>query len=62
MIDSFIRPESRITEVLRINSHIGGINELEFGYSQLSEIHSAPFEKESYLKSTNPIYVRMIKL
>jgi hypothetical protein len=38
MIESLVRPESWITEVLRINSPIGGINELEFGYSLLSEI------------------------
>jgi len=38
MIESFVRPESWITEVLRINSHIGRITELEFGYSPLSEI------------------------
>lgn len=38
MIESFVRPELWITEVLRINSHIRGINELEFGYAQLNEI------------------------
>jgi hypothetical protein len=38
MIESFVRPESWITEVLRINSHFGGINELEFVYSLLNEI------------------------
>ena len=38
MIESFFRPESWTTEVLRINSSIGGINELEFGYSLLGDI------------------------
>jgi hypothetical protein len=38
MSESFVRSESGINEVLRINSHIGGINELEFGYSQLVEM------------------------
>jgi hypothetical protein len=38
MIKGLVRPESWINEVLRINSHIGGINELEFGYSPLCEI------------------------
>jgi len=40
MIESFVRPESWINEVLRINLLIGGINEFEFGYSQLSAIAS----------------------
>jgi hypothetical protein len=34
MTESLVRPESWISEVLRINLHFGGINELEFGYSQ----------------------------
>ena len=38
MTESLVRPESWISEVLRINSHFGGINELEFGYSQLYSI------------------------
>jgi hypothetical protein len=37
MIESLVRPESRINEVFRINSHFGGINEPEFGYSLLGE-------------------------
>jgi len=45
MVSRIVRQESWITEVLRINSHFGGINELEFGYSQLYEIAS-PFEKQ----------------
>ncbi len=40
MTESLVRPESWISEVLRINSHFGGINELEFGYSQLYAIVS----------------------
>jgi len=35
---AWFAPASWITKVLRINSHIEGINELEFGYSQLGEI------------------------
>ncbi len=38
MIESFVRPESWINEVLRINSYFGRINEIEFGYPQLGEI------------------------
>ncbi|MFZ2071679.1 MAG: hypothetical protein WAV32_08835 [Halobacteriota archaeon] len=38
MIESFIRPESWINEVLRINSLFRGLNELEFGYSPLGDI------------------------
>jgi hypothetical protein len=38
MVESLVRPESWINEVLRINSYIGRITELEFGYSQLAEI------------------------
>ena len=38
MIESFVRSESWITEVLRINSYIGGINEVKFGYLLLYEI------------------------
>lgn len=37
MIESFVRPESWINEVLRINSYFGRINEIEFGYPQLDE-------------------------
>ena len=48
MTESLVRPESWISEVLRINSHFGGINELEFGYSQLCAIK---FEKFLDLKS-----------
>ena len=38
MTESLGRPELWISEVLRINSHFGGIHEPEFGYSQLSSI------------------------
>ena len=38
MTESLGRPESWISEVLRIDSHFGGINELEFGYSRLYSI------------------------
>jgi hypothetical protein len=38
MIKGLVRQESWINEVLRINSRIGGINELEFVYSPLSAI------------------------
>lgn len=38
MIESFVRPESWINEVLRINSYFGRINEIEFGYPQLYAI------------------------
>jgi hypothetical protein len=38
MIESLVRPESWINEVLRINSHFRGINEVEFGYSLLADI------------------------
>jgi len=49
MISRIVRPESWITEVLRINSHFGGINELEFGYSQLCLI-ARIFAKDFYKK------------
>ena len=35
-----VRLELWINEVLRIISHFGGINEIEFGYSTLYEIVS----------------------
>ncbi len=38
MIKRLFRPESRITEVVRINSSFRKITELEFGYSRLAEI------------------------
>ncbi len=38
MIESFVRPESWINEVLRINSCFGRINEIDFGYPQLCEM------------------------
>lgn len=33
--------ESKINEMVRINSYIGGMNELEFGYLPLGEIMEA---------------------
>jgi|GEM_PF-3492033 len=45
MIESFVRPESWINEVLRINSCFGRINEIEFGYPQLCERQSAKIVK-----------------
>lgn len=38
MIKGLVRQESWINEVLRINSRIGGINELEFVYSPLGDM------------------------
>ncbi|MEA2054124.1 MAG: hypothetical protein U9O96_03255 [Candidatus Thermoplasmatota archaeon] len=55
MIESFVRPESWITEVLRINSHIGGINELEFGYSQLDEMLTSRCKKSLKLKKAKKL-------
>ncbi len=49
MIESLVRQESGITEVLRINSHIGGINELEFGYSPLCSILPYAHKREKKL-------------
>jgi len=45
MSESFVRSESWINEVLRIISHIGGINELEFCYSQLDDTWVANVRK-----------------
>jgi len=52
MIESFVRPESWINEVLRINSYFGRINEIEFGYPQLCAIRMPDFIvfKEKLLK------------
>ncbi len=37
MVSGMVRQESRINEVLRINSRTDGITEVKFGYSQLGE-------------------------
>ena len=38
MIESLVRPELWINEVCRVNSHLGGVTEVKFGYSMLAEI------------------------
>lgn len=52
MIESFVRPESWINEVLRINSCFGRINEIEFGYPQLGKMppHKKDKDKEKSYK------------
>jgi len=44
MVCGIVRQEPWINEVLRINSRIGGIPEVEFGYSPLGEIHNEKTE------------------
>lgn len=39
-----------INEILRINSRIEGVNELESGYSQLAEIRGLASEKETIIR------------
>jgi hypothetical protein len=53
MASEIVRQESWINEVLRINSHIGRINEVEFVYSLLSSIEfeaivAAPSRDENH--------------
>ncbi|MBL7117223.1 MAG: hypothetical protein ISS94_00335 [Candidatus Syntrophoarchaeum sp.] len=43
MIESLVRLESWITEVVRINSSFRRITELEFGYLQLGDISHKPY-------------------
>ena len=50
-MEGYINSKSWINEVLRINSHIGGINKLEFGYSPLSAMGRPMMNNFRSLKS-----------